>query len=210
MRIHPVLKGLLLIVSIGVLAAGQARADELYGRIRGTVTDPSGAAIPGARVTVRNTATGLSRSMTTSEAGAFEFINLLAPGVYDLNVQKEGFREFHASNISLNLNQVYVANATLEVGSTRQVVTVEEIAAQINTTEMQLGATVTGSTIVDMPLVDRNWIELQQLEPGVMGASDRFGNGSNGAAKTNFATNGAETQQNSFYVSLLSSCPLLR
>ena len=48
--------------------------------------------------------------------------------------------------------------------------------------------------------MERNWIELQQLQPGVVGASDRFGNGSNGAAKTNFATNGAETQQNSFYV----------
>ena len=110
------------------------------------------------------------------------------------------FDKYEHAHIELNVNQVYVSNATLEVGSSTQTVTVEAATAQINTTEMQLGTSITGNTIVDMPLVDRNWIELQQLQPGVVGASDRFGNGSNGAAKTNFATNGAETQQNSFYV----------
>jgi len=186
---------------LAVLLSGSfAKADELYGRIRGTVTDPSGAVVPGARVNVTNTATGVSKSMTSSPSGDFEFVNLLAPAVYDVEVEKEGFHKAARTNIELNINQVYVANVTLEVGAAVQTVTVEEGAAQINTTEMQLGTTVTGNTIIDMPLVDRNWIELQQLQPGVVGASDRFGNGSNGAAKTNFATNGAETQQNSFYV----------
>jgi hypothetical protein len=177
-----------------------ARADELYGRIRGTVTDPTGAVIPGAKTTVTNIATGTSRSMNTSATGDFEFFNLLAPGDYEVAVEKEGFHRYVQTNIELNVNQVYVANATLQVGNTTQTVTVEAGAAQINTTQMQLGGTVTGSTIVDMPLNGRNWIELQQLEPGVVGASDRFGSGANGAIQSNFSTNGAETQQNSFYV----------
>ena len=196
-----IVSGLLGLGLLAVLFSGDvAKADELYGRIRGTVTDPSGAVVPGAKVTARNPATGLSRSMTSSPSGDFEFVNLLAPAVYDVEVEKEGFHKTERTNIELNINQVFVANVTLEVGAAVQTVTVQEGAAQINTTEMQLGTTITGNTITDMPLVDRNWIELQQLQPGVVGGSDRFGNGSNGAAKTNFATNGAETQQNSFYV----------
>ena len=196
-----ILSGLLGLGLLAVLFSGDvAKADELYGRIRGTVTDPSGAVVPGAKVTARNAATGLLRSMTSSPSGDFEFVNLLAPAVYDVEVEKEGFHKTERTNIELNINQVFVANVTLEVGAAVQTVTVQEGAAQINTTEMQLGTTITGNTVIDMPLVDRNWIELQQLQPGVVGASDRFGNGSNGAAKTNFATNGSETQQNSFYV----------
>jgi len=183
-----------------LLSGSVARADELYGRIRGTVTDPSGAVVPGARVTVTNTATGVTKTMESLSTGDFEFVNLLAPGTYSLVVQKEGFRKSEASTLQLNVNQVYVANVTLEMGATAQTVTVEETTAQINTTEMQLGTSVTGNTIVDMPLNGRNWIQLQQLEPGVVAGSDRFGNGSNGSMETNFSTNGAETQQNAFYV----------
>ena len=187
-------------VFLMLFSGSLAKADELYGRIRGTVTDPTGAVFPGAKVTVTNTATGVSRSMISLSTGDFEFVNLLAPGTYGLVVEKEGFQKSRATSIYLDVNQVYVANVGLQVGATAQTITVEENAAQINTTQMQLGTSVTGNTIEDMPLVDRNWIELQQLQPGVVGASDRFGNGSNGAARTNFATNGAETQQNSFYV----------
>jgi hypothetical protein len=183
-----------------MVAAGQAKADELYGRIRGTVTDQSGAVIPGARVTVTNTTTGISRSMASSPNGDFEFVNLLAPGLYNLAIEKEGFQKFQQTAIHLDVNQVYVADATLKVGSSTQTVTVEANVAQINTTQMQLGTTITGNTIEEMPLNGRNWIQLQQLQPGVVGASDRMGVPTGGNAGTNFATNGAETQQNAFLV----------
>ncbi len=84
-----------------------------------------------------------------------------------------------------------------ELGQVSQQVTVEARVAQINTTSMQLGTTIGSNTIEDMPLNGRNWLQLQQLQPGVVGASDRFGVGTLG---TNFATNGAQTQQNAFYV----------
>ena len=200
MRIHSLSKGLIVGLMVGMFSSGHVRADELYGRIRGTVTDPTGAVVPGAKVTVTNTATGTSRTQESTNSGDFEFVNLLAPANYNVIVQKEGFRGFHSNNISLELNQVYVVNAMLEVGSTSQSVTVEANTAQINSTQMQLGTTVTGTTIADMPLNGRNWLQLQELQPGVVGGSDRFGNGANGAMMTNFSTNGAETQQNSFYV----------
>ena len=127
-------------------------ADELYGRIRGTVTDQTGAVVPGATVTVTNQTTGISKSLTSSASGDFEFVNLIAPSLYSVDVSKEGFRKFNATNIDLHVNQVYVVSAALEVGSTAQTVTVEDNAAQINTTQMQLGTAITGTTIQDMPL----------------------------------------------------------
>jgi hypothetical protein len=185
--------GAMALVMLVTFGAGQALGDELYGKIRGTVTDQSGAIVPGAEVTVTNTASGTSRSMPTTASGDYEFVNLIAPGLYNVDVTKEGFRKFESTNIHLGINQVYIANVALEVGSPTQTVVVEANVAQINTTEMQLGATVTGSSIVDLPLNGRNWIQLQQLQPGVVGGSDRF-------TGTNYSTNGAETQQNAFYV----------
>src|SRR5208337_3620728 len=144
-------------VLIAILFFGSnARADELYGKIRGTVTDPSGLVVPGAKVTVTNTATGISRSMTSFASGGFEFANLLAPGVYDVGVEKEGFRKFESTNIHLDVNQVYVVTAPLEVGSLNQIVTVEATPTQVEKTSMELGVTISGNQIVDMPLNGRN------------------------------------------------------
>jgi hypothetical protein len=193
MRIHPVLKALVLGVAIGLCAVSQVRADELYGRIRGTVTDASGAVVPGATVTVTNQDTGISRTVLSQSDGGFEVVNLLAPGTYRIIIEKQGFRKSDRENVHLDVNQIYLANATLEVGPSTQEVTVEAQVSQINTTSMQLGTTIGGNTIEDIPLNGRNWIQLQQLQPGVEGGSDRF-------TGFGYSTNGAETQQNSFYV----------
>lgn len=173
------------------------RADNLYGSIRGVVKDQSGAVIPGATVKVTDSATGISHQVTSRSDGSFEVLNLLAPATYNVTVDKEGFQKFASTGIRLNVNQTYVVIASLNVGSATQLVTVQANAAQVDTTSMQLGATITGANIVDLPLVGRNWIQLQQLQPGVTGATDRFGSGMNG---TNYATNGSQTQQNAFYV----------
>jgi hypothetical protein len=193
MRIHLVSKALVMGVVIGLFAVSQARADNLYGTIRGTVSDQSGAVVPGATVTVRNQINGISRTAVSQSRGDFEFLNLLAPATYTVTIEKQGFRKFATQDIPLDVNQIYVANATLEVGASTQLVTVEATTAQINTTSMQLGTTISGNMIQDMPLDGRNWIQLQTLEPGVQGSSDRF-------AGVGYSTNGSETQQNSFYI----------
>ena len=191
------MKALLLGVAIGILAASYVRADDLYGRIRGTVSDPTGALVVGAQVTATNTETGISRQIVSGAEGNYEFLQLAAPATYRVSARQSGFKLFEAQNIHLDLNQIYVLNIQLELGQASQQVTVEAQVAQINTTSMQVGTTIGGNTIEDMPLNGRNWLQLQQLQPGVVGASDRFGVGTLG---TNFATNGAETQQNAFYV----------
>src|SRR5487761_786881 len=184
---------LLLLMSMlcfGLAIAKQARADQLYGTIRGTVTDQSGAVIPGATVTATDVSTGVSRQITSSAGGSFEFLNLLAPAAYNVSVEKAGFHKFVSSNIRLNVNQTYVVAAALQVGSATQQITVQAAPMQVETTSMAPDTTISGRTIVDLPLNGRNWVQLQQLQPGVAGATDRLGE--------DYSTNGAETQQNSF------------
>jgi len=193
MRTRQSLKGLFLGAAIGLLAVSQIRADELYGKIRGTITDPTGAVIVGVQVTATNVETGISKKVSSGSDGNYEFLQLSAPATYKVSAHQSGFKLFEVKEIGLDINQVYALNITLELGAIAQVVSVDAAAAQVNTTSMQLGDTVTKTTIQDIPLNGRNWLQLQQLQPGVEGASDRFGD-------TNFATNGSGTQQNAFFV----------
>ena len=170
---------------------GMVMADEVNARIRGTVTDQSGAVIPGVKVTATNIDTGISKDVVSEENGSYEFLQLPV-GNYKVAAEKSGFRAYSATGIRLVVSQIFVQNINLEVGDVTQEVSVQANAAQVETTSMQLGAVVTGSTIVDLPLNGRNWVQLQQLQPGVVASSDRFG--------SNFATNGAQSQQNSYMI----------
>src|SRR5579875_1247224 len=175
-----------LVCSLILTVARQNWADNVYGAIRGVVIDQSGAVVPGAKVVVTDVNTGISRQAVTGPDGTFVVLNLLAPATYNVKVQQDGFRKFESRDIHLNVNQVYVVHATLEVGAATQ-----QITAQIDTTSMQLGVSVTGKQIVDLPLNGRNWVQLQQLEPGVVAAAD---------ARGSYATNGSEAEQNSYLI----------
>ena len=181
------------VVALGAIGAAGLSAQEVYARIRGTVTDVSGAGVPGAEVKATNFQTGVATSVTTEADGTFQFLQLPV-GTYSVSVSKPGFRVFTASNILLVLNQVYDLNATLQVGQITESVQVEGNAVQVETTTTQLGTVVEAQKIVDLPLLGRNWVSLEQLAPGVVAASDRFG------ASGAFATNGSQGQQNSFLI----------
>ncbi len=177
---------------LALVSTVSARADELYGKIRGTVADPSGAVIVGAKITATNVETGISKEASSGADGSYEFLQLLAPATYNLTAQQSGFKVFEAQNIPLSLNQIYVLNITLDLGAVTQQVTVEAAPAQVERTSMQLGADLTGSAIVDLPLNGRDWIQLQQTLPGVVASSDRN--------LDNFSTNGARTQANGYMI----------
>jgi Carboxypeptidase regulatory-like domain len=178
-------------VLAALFASGCALADNVYGSIRGSVTDPSGALIAGASISATNTATGLSSAATSGANGAYEFLQLPAPASYTVQVSLTGFRTFQARDISLDLNQIYVLNVSLEVGGVTQQITVEANATQVESTSIELGTTISAKSIVDLPLNGRNWVQLQQLQPGVVSASD---------ARGSYATNGAQADQNSYLI----------
>jgi hypothetical protein len=178
------------------LSIQPAFGDNLYASIRGTVTDPSGAALAGVKLTATNIATGIAYNATSGNDGQFAFLQLPI-GDYNVAAEKAGFKRFAAGHIHLDLDQIYSLKATMQVGAAAEVITVEANPAQVETTSMQLTTTISGNQIVDLPLNGRSWVQLMQLQPGVQGASDRFGN--NGGMDT-YATNGSSTQQNSFLI----------
>jgi hypothetical protein len=177
---------------LGLLMANPARGDNVYGKIRGTLTDPTGAVIAGAKITATNVATGISTTVTSAADGSYEFLELAAPATYSVKVNQAGFRPFEAQNLSLSLDQIYVLNVRLELGTVSQQVTVEAAPAQVETTSMQLGKVLNAQTIVSLPLNGRNWVQLQQTLPGVVASTDRFTN--------NYSTNGSRSQSNDYLV----------
>jgi hypothetical protein len=174
-----------------LLGARPASPDDIYARIQGTVTDPTGAVVPGATVTATNPATGITKVAVSASDGTFEFLQLSAPAAYSVRAEAKGFKSFQATDITLGLDQIYVLNVAMEVGALTESVTVEASPSQVETTGMQLGRTLTSNAIVDLPLNGRNWVQLQQTLPGVV-ASDRF--------PDNYATNGSRSQTNNFMV----------
>jgi Carboxypeptidase regulatory-like domain len=184
------MRKLFLTLFLFAVLAPLALADST-GVIRGTVVDKSGAAVPGATVEIVQVATNYTRSVTTNGTGAFE-ATTLPIGSYTVTVKKAGFQAFSEGGIPLQPDGVYVVNAVLEVGGMTQ--TVEVIAApiQTDTTTMQLGNEISGQAVNDLPVLNRDWIGLQQTLPGTVASSDRFGDA--------VSSNGNRTQSNSYLI----------
>ncbi|HWC17905.1 MAG TPA: TonB-dependent receptor, partial [Terriglobales bacterium] len=150
-----------LIVSNGVVQAQIATAS-----INGTVTDPSGALIPGATVTVKNLATNVERSTTTNTAGNYVLVNI-NPGHYTVTVRKDGFTSATQPDFELQVNQTSTLDFNLHVGSTVESVTVEAAEAGLQTSTAELGAVIERKSVNDLPLNGRNFTQLLNLTPGV-------------------------------------------
>ena len=181
----------IVLLLIGIFSATTARADELYGRVRGTITDPAGAVMPGLQLRVTNVDTGISDEVVSGSDGSYLFVNL-KPGTYSLSGSKTGFKAFQIKGIKVIQNQVFVQDVRVELGSVSERLEVQANPVQVETTNMQLGNTLSGGIITDLPLNGRNWITLQQTLPGVVASESRF--------TTNYATNGSQAQQNSYLV----------
>lgn len=182
--------GLVALVLSLAFAATLVRAD-ITARIRGTAVDASGAVVPGATVTILNTDTGYSRVVQTDANGSFD-VPALPVGTYTIKIEKQGFASFQQTQVKLVVNQIYVVNATLQVGSISKTVEVNAHPIQVETTSAQQGEVIQNDEFKDMPLLNRNWVGLQQSVPGVVASSDRFGN--------NFATNGSRSQSNNYLI----------
>jgi hypothetical protein len=195
-------KGLQGVLAVSlVFCIHTLRADDLVAHIRGTVADPASARVPGAEVVATNTETKVSTKLTSTKEGTFEFLSLPI-GTYEVTVSKDGFRTSTTRNILLRLNQIYNLDVTLELGRQAESVQVDANPVQVETAVTQMGAVIDGATIVDLPLLNRAWVSLEQLVPGVVASSDRFGAG------YAYATNGSESQQNSFLINGADSMDL--
>ena len=151
----------LLVLSLGAFAQIQ------NGQFTGTVTDPSGAAIANAKVTVTNVGTNLSVTTTTGPTGLYKF-NELPAGTYQITAEAQGFKTITNRGLVLNAGTIQRADFSMQLGQTREVIEVTGEAAAVNTEDSKLASTVAISQVANLPLNGRNVYDLIQLAPGAV------------------------------------------
>ncbi len=198
-RIFLVVFSLLVAVAAGAVPAA---AQTTGGKILGTVSDPTGAVIPGAKITVTNEATGVSRTATSDSQGDFVLLEM-AVGAYTVTVEAEGFRTNVRKGVILAVNQVLRLDSPMQIGTRDHVVEITDEPPLVDTTSTQVGAIVNSRAVTSLPLSGRDTYQLLQLQPGVQSqigsdlfyGSDRAGvvsvNGGRGRAN-NFSVNGGD------------------
>ncbi|MGC2695051.1 MAG: carboxypeptidase regulatory-like domain-containing protein, partial [Candidatus Angelobacter sp.] len=158
-----------LIVCIGfttfsLLPAG-AQSTVATGSIQGTVTDPNGAVVPNASVTITNKATGQASKLTSSSGGTYAS-GALIPGDYEVRIEAKGFQT-QALTVPVQVGNVASGNAKLTLGQSSEVVEVTGSAVTINTEQATVQGVLTTQQIENLPINGRNFLDLAQLEPGV-------------------------------------------
>jgi len=153
-------------LALGIwLSAGLVWAG-VTGSISGTVTDPSGAIIPGVTVTAINTETGIQHSTQANEAGFYSFPALPA-GHYDVHIQAKGFQEYRQTGLVIDVNSALRVDATLKVGAVTEEVSVSATAAHVETSNTQMGEVIGTTKMTSLPLNGRSYTDLLALQPGV-------------------------------------------
>jgi hypothetical protein len=169
------------------------------GRIVGTITDPTGSVVPGAQITVTNTATGIVQHAVSDSKGFFSF-EALAVGTYDLKVEKEGFKAYQKVGIVLDANAAIAADATLELGQATQEVTVSSNSVQVDTTSTQLGQVIDDTKMTTVPLNGRSFLNLLALQPGVAPVSSGVTSYALLSTQGQLSINGGREASNAFMV----------
>ena len=174
----------LRVMTVGALCAFAAMAQIETALIQGTVSDSSGAVIPGATVRFVQVATNQTRETQTDARGFFRSVPLRI-GEYRVEVESEGFKTAVRSGIILELEQTAVLDIALEVGSITEVIDVTADAPLLETTQATQGQVIDNQKIVDMPLNGRDYIQLALLSAGaVRPIGGRFGGFSAGGQRT--------------------------
>jgi Carboxypeptidase regulatory-like domain/TonB dependent receptor len=140
------------------------------GRVIGTITDESGASISGAKVTVTNTLTNIKSETKSDSDGSYQVLDLPI-GKYSVTAEHEGFATAVTPSQELQINQSLRIDVRLKVGSVAEVVTVQEVASQVETISPTVGGTVTGAPIQNLPLNGRDTLDLALTQPGVLPSS---------------------------------------
>src|ERR1035437_3485370 len=183
--------GVCLLLALGIPLTAQFGSS-----IQGTVVDSSSAVIPNARVIVKNLDTGITREVLCSEVGLY-FVLSLGPGQYSVTASKEGFVVAEQSSLVLAANEIRRVDFTLNVKGTTQSVDVTAQAAALETEQGRVSSQLTATQLNNLPIPNRNVINLMALQPGVSGRN--LGNELFGSDATpSFNANGMRSDGNSF------------
>jgi hypothetical protein len=162
--VRAVKKTFLTALSLSLIALGTLYAQVPTGAIAGLVTDPTGAAIPSARVVITNNETGLKRVLVTGAKGEYS-APALPPGVYEVTAEAPGFHRL-AREAIIEAGSTTTVDLVMQVGPATDSVTVESTSPQIRYDTHEVGGVVTRQQIESLPLNGRSFLELAKLEPG--------------------------------------------
>jgi hypothetical protein len=190
-KLQALLAAIAFVMGWFVLPQVQAQMDQ--GTITGVVTDPSGALIPNARVTVTSMDTGLSLERPTNESGIYVF-SPVKIGRYSITVSADGFQTSKRENLVLNVQARLGVNFNLKPGSVTDSITVNTAPPLLDTQTGAVGQVVDSKTINETPLNGRNWVFIAQLAAGVAPPQGQ----TRGSGKGDFVANGQRAEQNNF------------
>src|SRR5882724_537787 len=152
---------LLFVICLGVVAQTGTS------NITGSVRDTNGSVVPGASVTAKNEATGVTNTQTTTDSGLYSFASLPV-GAYTITIEKQGFKTLQKTNNSLQVGEPLIVDGSLEIGQVSETVTVSGGTEQLQTANATIGNVVEQKAIEALPLNGRNPLTLLLLEPGVV------------------------------------------
>jgi hypothetical protein len=185
-----------IIVAFVLLAAVSLSAQTFRGTILGTVTDPTGAVVAGAKVSVKNEGTGLERTTDTSADGSFSLPELPI-GTYDVTVIQAGFETFVAKGVTVDVSSERRVDAAMKTGevSARVEVSADQLPL-VETTSNTLGGVLTAQTVENMPVNGRDYTKLIYMNPGVAGSPDEISDSPGSFGE--FSMNGARGRSNNY------------
>ncbi len=158
---------LLPIVAIFALSAAVSFAQMNVAEVGGVVSDPAGDAIPGAQVTATNTATGIKASVAAGRAGEYLF-SQLAPGVYDISASTSGFKQAIQRNVVLHAGDQIDVKFSMVLGEKTETLVVEAVPGLLQTESAQIKDVIENRQVTDLPVKDREFLELALLGSGVV------------------------------------------
>jgi Carboxypeptidase regulatory-like domain len=174
-----------------LLGGKQLAAQQATAQITGTIRDTTHAIVVGAKVTLKNTDTNIARSVTSNKDGDYLF-TLVPIGTYELSVEQTGFSKSVRRGITLEINQNAHLDVDLRVGTTSEVVEVQGDVTQVDTVSATLGKVETTQRILQLPLVERDTLQLGLLQAGVFAPDQDDGSGNP------FAVSGARSESMTF------------
>jgi len=188
-----------LLFVLGLVLSSSVAYCQGTASIVGTITDPTGAAVPSATINITNTGTGIVRSTATNATGSYA-ARELPIGRYNIRVEAPGFKVYEQTGITLNVNDVIRADATLQVGGLQESVTVEANALQVQADTSEVSQTVTDALVSSLATNGRNVIQLAALVPGAAAALPDFDTPMAQTQGRNIAYNGQRSDHNNWII----------
>lgn len=185
------------IVFATILAVPRAGlAQVLYGTLVGHITDPSGAAVPGVKVTIINQGTNTETSTTTNSSGDYTFSTIVA-GTYTLQIAQQGFQAYKRTDVPVTINAVARADVTLTLGAVTQTVEVTGARPILQTDTSEVHANIDTPALTNLPVpLGRNYQQIYRAEPGFSPPQNNHSYPTNPARALSFNVNGTSNNQN--------------